>query len=107
MIRQLTVSELKQKLDQEPDKLVVLDVREPWERNVCELPGTLTIPMREVPSRTAELPKDVEIAVLCHHGIRSQQVALYLERVGFDKLHNVVGGIAAWAREVDTKMPTY
>ena len=107
MIRQLTVSELKQKLDQEPDKLVVLDVREPWERNVCELLGAITIPMREVPARTAELPKDVEIAVLCHHGIRSQQVALYLERVGFDKLHNVVGGIAAWAREVDTKMPTY
>lgn len=107
MIQQLTVSELKQKLDQEPGKVVVLDVREPWERNVCELPDAINIPMREVPSRTAELPKDVEIAVLCHHGIRSQQVALYLERVGFDKLHNVVGGIAAWAREVDTKMPTY
>lgn len=107
MIRQLNVSELKQMLDQQADKLVVLDVREPWERNVCELPGAINIPMREVPARTAELPKGVEIAVLCHHGIRSQQVALYLERVGFDKLHNVVGGIAAWAREVDTKMPTY
>ena len=107
MIRQLTVSELKEKLDQEPDKLVVLDVREPWELNVCALPNVVSIPMREVPARTAELPKDVEIAVLCHHGIRSQQVALYLDRVGFDKLHNVVGGIAAWAREIDTKMPTY
>ena len=107
MIQQLTVSELKQKLDQEPGKVVVLDVREPWERNVCALPDAINIPMREVPSRTAELPKGVEIAVLCHHGIRSQQVALYLERVGFAKLHNVVGGIAAWARDVDTKMPTY
>jgi rhodanese-related sulfurtransferase len=107
MIRQLTVSELKQKLEQKSDKLVVLDVREPWERNVCALPGAVTIPMREVPTRTAELPKDVEIAVLCHHGIRSQQVALYLERAGFDKLSNLAGGIDAWAREIDTKMPTY
>ncbi len=107
MIRQLTVRELKEKLDQKSDKLVVLDVREPWERNVCELPGAIAIPMREVTARTEELPRDSEIAVLCHHGIRSQQVALYLERVGFDKLNNVVGGIAAWAREIDTKMPTY
>jgi rhodanese-related sulfurtransferase len=107
MIRQLTVSELKQKLDQEPDKLLVLDVREPWELNVCSLPGAVTIPMREVPARTEELPKDAELAIMCHHGIRSQQVALYLERVGFGKLHNVVGGIDAWAREIDKKMPTY
>ena len=107
MIRQLSVRDLKARLDSEPGKLVVLDVREPWELNVCSLPGVISIPMRSVPARTEELPKDTEIAVLCHHGIRSQQVALYLERVGFDKLHNVVGGIAAWARDVDTKMPTY
>ena len=107
MIRQLSVSELKQKLDREPGRFVVLDVREPWELNVCSLPGTISIPMRQVPARTAELPKDKELVVLCHHGIRSQQVALYLEHVGFDKLHNVVGGIAAWARDIDTKMPTY
>ncbi|GAB4510527.1 MAG: rhodanese-like domain-containing protein [Sulfuricaulis sp.] len=107
MIRQLTVSELKERLDKKTDKLVVLDVREPWERNICALPEAVTIPMREVPARTAELPKDAEIVVLCHHGIRSQQVALYLERVGFDKLNNVVGGIAAWAHEIDPNMPTY
>ena len=107
MIRQLSVRELKEKLDREPGKLVVLDVREPWERKLCELPGAIAIPMREIPARTAELPKDAEIAVLCHHGIRSQQVALYLERAGFDKLNNVVGGIAAWAREIDLKMQTY
>ena len=107
MIRQLTVSELKQKLDQKSDKLVVLDVREPWERNSCALPEAVTIPMREVPARAAELPKDANIVVVCHHGIRSQQVALYLERVGFDKLNNVVGGIDAWAREIDPKMQTY
>lgn len=107
MIRQLTVNELKERLDKEPDKLILLDVREPWERNICELPGTTAIPMREVPARAGELPKDAEIVVVCHHGIRSQQVALYLDRVGFDKLNNLVGGINAWAREIDPKMSTY
>jgi len=107
MIRQLSVRELKERLDKKSDKLVVLDVREPWERNICALPEAVTIPMREVPARAAELPKDANIVVVCHHGIRSQQVALYLERVGFDKLNNVVGGIDAWAREIDPKMQTY
>ncbi len=107
MIRQLSVRELKEQLDKKTDKFVVLDVREPWERNICALPQATAIPMREVPARAAELPKDAEIVVLCHHGIRSQQVALYLERVGFDKLNNVVGGIDAWAREIDPKMQTY
>lgn len=107
MIRQLSVRELKEQLDKKSDKLVVLDVREPWERNICTLPEATAIPMREVPARVAELPKDAEIVVLCHHGIRSQQVALYLERAGFDKLNNVVGGIAAWAQEIDPNMATY
>jgi rhodanese-related sulfurtransferase len=107
MIRQLTVRELKARLDQEPDKLVLLDVREPWERNICELPGAKPIPMREVPARAEELPQDTEIVVVCHHGIRSQQVASYLARMGFTKLNNLVGGINAWAREIDPKMSTY
>lgn len=107
MIRQLTVHELKERLDQNPGHLVLLDVREPWERNICELPGAKTIPMREVPARAEELPQDAEIVVVCHHGIRSQQVASYLERLGFAKLNNLVGGINAWAREIDAKMPTY
>ena len=107
MIRQLTVRELKARLDQEPDKLLLLDVREPWERNICVLPGAKTIPMREVPARVEELPQDTEIVVVCHHGIRSQQVASYLARMGFTKLNNLVGGINAWAREIDPKMSTY
>jgi len=107
MIRQLSAQELKEKLDRNSAKLVVLDVREPWELNVCSLPGAVSIPMREVPSRIGELPKDAELVIMCHHGIRSQQVALYLERMGFDRLSNLAGGIAAWARDIDTKMPTY
>ena len=107
MIRQLTVHELKQRLDQGTNNVTLLDVREPWERNICALPGAKTIPMREIPTRAEELPKDQEIVVVCHHGIRSQQVASYLARMGFSQLNNLAGGIDAWAREIDPKMPTY
>jgi rhodanese-related sulfurtransferase len=107
MIQQMSVQELKEKLDQGTKDLVVVDVREPWEVNVCSLPGAVTIPMRAIPARYLELPRDAEIVVMCHHGIRSQQVAYYLERMGFSKLNNLAGGIAAWARDIDPTMPTY
>jgi len=107
MIRQLTVHELKARLDQGNKDFTLLDVREPWECNICALPDATIIPMRQIPARVAELPKDKEIVVVCHHGVRSQQVAYYLEREGFTRLNNLVGGINAWAHEVDPKMPTY
>jgi rhodanese-related sulfurtransferase len=107
MIRQLTVRELKQRLDQGTNNFTLLDVREPWECNICALPGATAIPMREIPARAAELPKDREIVVLCHHGVRSQRVASFLAGVGFTQLNNLEGGIDAWAREIDPKMPTY
>jgi rhodanese-related sulfurtransferase len=107
MIRQLTVLELKARLDQGNKDFTLLDVREPWELNICSMPGAISVPMRAVPARYLELPKDKEIVVVCHHGVRSQQVANYLERMGFDKLNNLVGGINAWAREIDPKIPTY
>jgi len=103
----MTVHELKEKLDKGANDVVLIDVREPWELNVCSLPGATSIPMRAIPARYPELPKDAELVLMCHHGVRSQQVAYFLERQGFNKLNNLVGGIAAWAREIDPKMPTY
>ena len=107
MIRQLTVLELKARLDQGNKDFTLLDVREPWECNICALPDAKIIPMREIPARAEELSRDAEIVVLCHHGISSRHASLYLERAGFTNLNNLVGGIDAWAREVDPKMPTY
>ena len=107
MIRQLTVQELKERLKKNSEKPVVLDVREPWECNICALPGSTAIPMRDIPTRAAELPKDAEIVVLCHHGVRSQRVAHYLHSLGFGDLSNLVGGIDAWAREIDPNMSKY
>jgi rhodanese-related sulfurtransferase len=107
MIRQMSVHELKEKLDQGANDFVLIDVREPWELNVCAIPGAVSIPMRAIPARYPELPKDTELVLMCHHGVRSQQVAYFLERQGFTRLNNLAGGIAAWARDIDPKMPTY
>jgi len=106
MVRQLSASDVSARLKQGED-LLVLDVREPSELKLAALAGATHIPMNAIPMRAEELPKDKDIVVMCHHGMRSMQVALYLERLGFDKLYNLRGGIDAWSREVDTTIPLY
>jgi rhodanese-related sulfurtransferase len=86
---------------------VLLDVREPWEWNLCRLPEAILIPMRELPARLQELSKDAETIVICHHGVRSYHAARYLESVGFADVVNLSGGMAAWSDEVDPAMPRY
>ncbi len=86
---------------------VLLDVREPWEWNLCRLPGAILIPMGELPARAQELNKNAETVVICHHGVRSYHAARYLETLGFDNVVNLSGGVAAWADEVDPAMPRY
>ena len=88
------------------DRPVVLDVREPWERDIARLPGTLDIPMNEVPARLEELPKDRDIVVMCRSGGRSARVAQYLEQKGY-RAANLTGGILAWAQQVDPALATY
>ena len=85
----------------------VVDVREPWEFDRAHLPGTTLIPMREIPARMSELPEESELVVMCHHGSRSAQVALWLGRNGFTRVHNLAGGIDAWSRLVDPAIPRY
>ena len=63
--------------------------------------------MGKIASAADSLDSQKEIVVICHHGIRSRQVASYLETLGFDRMINLSGGVAAWARDVDTTMPTY
>lgn len=85
----------------------LLDVREPWELDVCRIPDAKSMPMRSVPARFMELDRDAETVVICHHGARSYQVAMFLEQQGFSKVLNLYGGVAAWAQQVDSTMPTY
>ena len=93
--------------DTERKPPVLLDVREDWEIEMCSLPGIKHIPMHLVPERAGEIDRDAELVVICHHGVRSMQVAMFLERQGFSSLYNLSGGVAAWADEVDSSMRRY
>lgn len=106
-MRSLSVRQLKDRLDAGSEAPLILDVREPWEINVCRIEPATYIPMREIASRHGEFDNGRDIAVLCHHGVRSRFVASFLEKQGFDRVYNVDGGIDAWAREIDPAMPTY
>ncbi len=86
---------------------LLLDVREPWEYQTCRIEGSTLMPMNTVPARAQELDPRQETVVICHHGGRSLQVALFLERNGFDKLYNLQGGVHAWADRVDAAMAKY
>ena len=86
---------------------VLLDVREPWELELCQLAGTQHIPMHLVPVRCDDIDPNRDVVVICHHGGRSMQVAMFLERKGFRSVHNLMGGVEAWAAEVDPTMRRY
>jgi rhodanese-related sulfurtransferase len=94
---------------------LVLDVRESWEfhtaavrpLNAAATFDVLSMPMQDISSRLAELPADRPIACLCHHGVRSQHVARYLEQNGFEQVVNIAGGISAWSAEADPSVPQY
>ena len=85
----------------------LLDVREPWEFETCRIEGSTPMPMGDVPARAGELDPDAEVVVICHHGGRSMQVAMFLEKNGYAKVHNLAGGVDAWAKTVDPSMPVY
>lgn len=104
-MRTITPVELHNYLqDQHP---VLLDVREPAEYDICHIDGSVLIPMGEITSRIQELEEDDEIICICHHGMRSMQVAMYLESQGFSNMVNLTGGIDAWAIEVAPEMSRY
>ena len=91
--------------------LVLLDVREPWEVALAAiaLPTATArfVPMREIPTRLAELDPAQPVVCICHHGARSAQVVAFLERAGFASAYNLAGGIDAWSRDVDPGVARY
>ncbi|MDB5940484.1 MAG: hypothetical protein JWQ13_50 [Ramlibacter sp.] len=111
MIDQVRPSALDAWLQSQPATAVVLDVREPQELQVASIRPEgfelLAIPMNEIPGRLAELDPDRPVACLCHHGGRSQRVAMYLASNGFSRVANVAGGIDAWSLERDRSVPRY
>ena len=103
----MSVRELRTRLDSDSEPPLLLDVREPWEFDICRIDGARLLPMGEIVAGLGELDPERETVIVCHHGIRSLQVALYMEHRGFSQVINLRGGIAAWAQEVDPVMPTY
>lgn len=97
---------LKARLDQ-GERVFILDVREPFEIFLAAFPGAIHIPMGDIPSRLTELDPDRETVVVCHHGVRSAQVAMYLARLGFERVSNLSGGIDLWSATVDPAVPRY
>lgn len=107
-MQQLSVHQLQAWLsDSGRTPPVLLDVREQWEFDLCHLAGSLLIPMHTVPARVAELDPEMEVVVVCHHGARSMQVAMFLEHHGFASVHNLSGGVDAWAQAIDPSMRRY
>ncbi len=113
MIDQIRPSQLAQWLQEQREhgEPVVLDVREPHELQIASVKADgftlLTIPMGVIPPRLQELNPDQPIALLCHHGARSMQVAHFLHGRGFTHVANIAGGIHAWSAELDPSIACY
>ncbi len=105
---QITPLELKQRLDA-GEKFRLIDVREPREYEIARLDGAELIPMREVPNALDRLceAEGAPLVVICHHGVRSQQVVNWLREQGLTRCLNLAGGIDRWSREVDPTVPRY
>ena len=91
----------------EKKNLVILDVREPHEYEICKIDGSKLIPLGELPSRINELDTADDIVVHCHHGMRSLNATRFLRNMGFKKVKNLGGGIDAWAEKFAPDMPRY
>ena len=101
---EVEVLELKKMLKN--NEVVLLDVREPYEIEICNVKGSLFIPMNEIPQNIGQLDKEKRYAVMCHSGVRSLYVSNYLNSLGYSTL-NVTGGIERWATDVDKNMKRY
>ncbi len=98
--------EVKQMID-ENQPFVLIDVREPHEFQICRIPGSTLIPLGEIPKRMHELDSASEIVVHCRSGQRSARAVEFLMKAGFQKIHNLKGGILAWSDQVDPSVPKY
>ncbi|HEV2382240.1 MAG TPA: molybdopterin-synthase adenylyltransferase MoeB [Terriglobia bacterium] len=105
-VPEITPTELKQMIDEQRDFRLV-DVREPHEFDICRIPGSVLMPLGDVPARMNELDSAQEIVVHCRSGMRSARAVELLQKAGFRRIHNLKGGILAWSDQVDPSVPKY
>ena len=104
----INVLALNELLHNEAEKIQVIDVRETYEREICQLENALHIPLNRIPDKTDLINKEGKVAILCRSGVRSARAVEFLENnFQLDNLYNIEGGILAWADEIDTSMEKY
>lgn len=102
----MTSFELSDYLQKSVD-ILILDVREAYELDICKFEKFLHIPMMSIPNRIAEIPTDVPVVLVCHLGVRSGMAYQYLTQRGFQNIHDLTGGIDLWAATIDSNMKRY
>ena len=103
---EITPTNVKARLDR-GDKLVLIDVREPWEHQLCRIEGAKLIPLGTLAASLQTLPDVDEVICYCHHGMRSLDAAAWLRVQGIEKAKSLAGGIERWSIDVDPKVPRY
>jgi rhodanese-related sulfurtransferase len=107
MVPQISVATARDWLAQTDGAPLLLDVREGWEVAIAALPNAQHIPMGQLVARVSEIDATRSVIVFCHHGVRSLQVVAFLQRQGFDDVHNLFGGIDAWSKTIDSNIALY
>jgi adenylyltransferase/sulfurtransferase len=103
---EITPAELKARLNS-GEKLALVDVREPWEQEICRIEGARLVPLGALAASLNTLPDVDEVICYCHHGMRSLDAAAWLRFQGFEKAKSLAGGIERWSLEVDPNVPRY
>ena len=103
---EVTVAELKRRLDA-GEKMLLVDVREPWEYDMARIEGAKLIPMQTVPANLQSLDVEEDVICYCHHGMRSMDVAVWLRGQGIEGAKSLAGGIERWSAEIDPSVPRY
>jgi rhodanese-related sulfurtransferase len=103
---EITPAETKRRLDR-GENLLLVDVREPWETEICRIEGAKLISMGSIPANLQALDTGDEVVCYCHHGVRSLDVAVWLRGQGVEGAKSLAGGIERWSLEVDPQVPRY
>ena len=108
MPQQILPKDLAQRLES-GEKFLLLDVRQPWEHQTTKIEGSVLVPLGDLPQQheAIALGPGQKLVTYCHHGVRSFDAAAFLEQMGHGTVYSLAGGIAAWSRDVDPKVPTY
>jgi len=106
-MREFSALQLQAHLEECDTQPLLLDVRQPWEFEICKIDNSVLVPMSQIPAHIESLDSERETVVICHHGVRSRRVGHYLEQSGFKNIINLSGGVTQWSKTVDEQMPTY